>query len=338
MLPSCFSHSAVSSTLSNDPIPPPLSIISCIYQTNLFNSPTLLTLTWSLSLSSHSLSLHSSPSASLSASLSTSLSLSPSSFSLFSPTSKSISLHNSHKLKLHWDFSTAKYTPNSAQPISSFYLAISCNGKLQFFLGDLADEFSRRVKSVVLPEESTLLSRREHVFERRNRYVSRAEFLGSLREIAVELCGGVLKVAVDGEVKLAVKRLAWKFRGNERFFIAGNAVDFFWDVFNWVKSEGGSGPGVFVFQIGEGGVWPEYIGAEGKLMKRSLSSAAAAAGNGSTPAAAFPALSPAGSSSSVLQWAEESSSDGGRSSCSSSSRSSGINGGFSLSLYAWRKD
>lgn len=43
--------------------------------------------------------------------------------------------------------------------------------------------------------------------------------MGSLREIAVELCGGVLKVAIDGEVKLAVKRLAWKFRGNERWVI-----------------------------------------------------------------------------------------------------------------------
>ncbi|XP_038890551.1 uncharacterized protein LOC120080069 [Benincasa hispida] len=336
MVPSCFSHSSISSTLSNEPHPPQ-SLISCIYQTNLFNSPTLLTLTWSLSLSSHSLSLHSSPT------LSTTISLSPSSFSLFSPTSKSISLPNSHKLKLHWDFSKAKYTPNSAQPISSFYFAISYDAKLQFFIGDLLDDFARRAKTVALSDpslrdHSTLLSRRDHVFERQNYYVSRADFLGSLREIAVELCSGVLKVSVDGEVKLAVKRLAWKFRGNERFFVSGNAVDFFWDVFNWVKSEGGGGggPGVFVFQVGEGGVWPEVIGAEGKLMKRCLSSSAA--GIGSTPEAAFPAMSPAGSSSSVLQWAEESSSDGGRSSCSSSSRSSGNNGGFSLLLYAWRKN
>lgn len=183
-------------------------------------------------------------------------------------------------------------------------------------------------------DEPTLLSRREHVFARRNCYVSRAELLGSHREIRVEMCQGVLNVAVDGEVKLAVKRLAWKFRGNERFFVGGNAVDFFWDVFNWVKSDGGGGGGhgVFVFQVGEGGVWPEVIGAEVKLMKRCLSSSTPAA------AAAFPAMSPAASSSSsVLQWAEESS-DGGRSSCSSSSRSSGINGGFSMMLYAWRKD
>ncbi|KAL4029096.1 hypothetical protein IC575_012317 [Cucumis melo] len=348
MVPSCFSHSSISSTLSNEPLQPQ-SLISCIYQTNLFNhSPTLLTLTWSLSLSSHSLYLHSSSSSSSSPSLSTTISLSPSSFSLFTPTSKSISLPNSHKLKLHWDFSKAKYTPNSAQPISSFYLAITCDGKLHFFIGDLLDDFARRAKTVSLSDPSlredystTLLSRREHVFERRNCYVSRVEFLGSQREIAVELCSGILKVSVDGEVKLVVKRLAWKFRGNERFFISGNAVDFFWDVFNWVKSEGSAGaggPGVFVFQVGEGGIWPEVIGAEGKLMKRCLSSSAAAGGIGSTPAAAFPAMSPAGSNSSVLQWAEESSSDGGRSSCSSSSRSGGINGGFSLLLYAWRKN
>lgn len=221
MVPSCFSHSSISSTLSNEPLQPQ-SLISCIYQTNLFNhSPTLLTLTWSLSLSSHSLYLHSSSSSS--PSLSTTISLSPSSFSLFTPTSKSISLPNSHKLKLHWDFSKAKYTPNSAQPISSFYLAITCDGKLHFFIGDLLDDFARRAKTVSLSDPSlredystTLLSRREHVFERRNCYVSRVEFLGSQREIAVELCSGILKVSVDGEVKLVVKRLAWKFRGNER--------------------------------------------------------------------------------------------------------------------------
>lgn len=49
--------------------------------------------------------------------------------------------------------------------------------------------------------------------------------MGSQREIAVELCGGILKVTVDGEVKLVVKRLAWKFRGNERLVIE-NCYDF----------------------------------------------------------------------------------------------------------------
>uniref|UniRef100_A0A7N2L7F7 Uncharacterized protein n=1 Tax=Quercus lobata TaxID=97700 RepID=A0A7N2L7F7_QUELO len=53
--------------------------------------------------------------------------------------------------------------------------------------------------------EPTLLSSRDHVFGRRN-YVSRAQFLGTKHEIGNECSGGVLKVKVDGEIRLVVKR------------------------------------------------------------------------------------------------------------------------------------
>uniref|UniRef100_A0A7N2L5J3 Reverse transcriptase zinc-binding domain-containing protein n=1 Tax=Quercus lobata TaxID=97700 RepID=A0A7N2L5J3_QUELO len=53
--------------------------------------------------------------------------------------------------------------------------------------------------------EPTLLSRRDHVFGRRN-YLSWAQFLGNKHEIGIECSGGVLKVKVDGEIRLVVKR------------------------------------------------------------------------------------------------------------------------------------
>lgn len=175
------------------------------------------------------------------------------------------------------------------------------------------------------------------MFGRRS-YVSRAELLGSKHEIGIECSGGALKVKVDGETRLVVKRLAWKFRGNQRIFVGGTEVEFFWDVFNWVQNNNknkidtsSNSYGVFIFQIGDGGVWPEMVGPEKKLMKKSLS--ALKPNNASS--LSLSSSSPSGSS--VLQWAEESS-DGGRSSCSSSTRSCGSNGGFSLLLYAWRKD
>lgn len=173
----------------------------------------------------------------------------------------------------------------------------------------------------------------------RKSYVSRANFLGSKHELGVECSGGVLKVKVDGETNLVVKRLAWKFRGNERIYVNGIEVEFFWDVFNWFNSDNNSntnGHGVFIFQVGDGGgVWPEMVGPEKRLMRKSLSSVGGSAGpmmmtSSKTKTAA---LSPSPSCSSVLQWAEESS-DGTRSSCSSSTRSYGSNGGFSLLLYA----
>lgn len=251
------------------------------------------------------------------------------------------------KLKLFWDFTRAEFSQNSAEPESNFYIAITCNSKVEFFLGDLLDDFTRRSRLIFTrysSEYSALLSRREHVFGQRN-YVTRAEFMGSKHEFEIECGGGVLKVKIDGEMRLVVKRLAWKFRGNERIVIGGVEVEFYWDVFNWVNKScnvhkngngNGHGHGVFVFQIGDGaGVWPEMVGAEKKLMRKSLSSAGV---SGGLPPAMMSSVSlpTSPSCSSVLQWAEESS-DCGRSSCSST-RSYGSGGGFSLFLYAWRKE
>ncbi|GMY21045.1 Sulfate/thiosulfate import ATP-binding protein cysA [Fagus crenata] len=341
MIPACFSQpntlSSSSSTSHHHP-QVPQNLITCIYQTHLCNSPTYLTLTWSKTLFSHTLTIHATDSFSIT------ISLTPSAFSFFKsrPGSKSIYLthHHYQRIKLYWDFTRAEFTRDSAEPDSSFYVAISCNAKLEFFLGDLQDELTRRSGLVLTRQltEPTLLSRREHVFGRRS-YVSRAQFLGNKHEIGIECSGGVLKVKVDGEISLVVKRLAWKFRGNEKIYVGGIEVEFFWDVFNWVNNNSnnnsgtnGIGHGVFVFQVGEGGVWPEMVGPEKRLMRKSLS---VSSGSGSTSSTIW--LSPSPSCSSVLQWAEESS-DGGRSSCSSSTRSCGSNGGFSLLLYAWRRD
>ncbi|CAL9003542.1 unnamed protein product [Prunus brigantina] len=330
MIPACFSQPNTLSSSSQVP----QNLITCIYQTQLCNSPTYLTLTWSKSLFSHSLTIHASDSFSIT------ISLNPSTFSFFrtKPGSKSISLTHNHcqRIKLYWDFTRADFTHSSAEPQSCFYIAISCNAKLEFFLGDLLDEFSRRSGVVVTHKLSqpALLSRREHVFGRRN-YISRAQFLGSKHEIGIECSEGTLKVKVDGVISLIVKRLAWKFRGNERIFVGGVEFEFYWDVFNWVNNHNGAngnGHGVFIFQVGDGGVWPEMVGPEKRLMRKSLSTSAASA---SMPS--MTSLSPSPSCSSVLQWAEESS-DGGRSSCSSSTRSYGSNGGFSLLLYAWKRD
>ncbi|BAT99626.1 hypothetical protein VIGAN_10111300, partial [Vigna angularis var. angularis] len=55
-------------------------------------------------------------------------------------------------------------------------------------------------------------------------------------------------------------------------FIDGVEVEFYWDVLSWVvDSENDNGYGVFVFQVGDGGVvWPEMVGPEKKLMKKRL--------------------------------------------------------------------
>ncbi|KAL3537862.1 hypothetical protein ACH5RR_001228 [Cinchona calisaya] len=333
MVPACFSNPQSVSNASSTQMPQ--NLITCIYQTQLCNSPTYLTLTWSKSLFSHSLTIHAPDLFSIT------IPLYPPTFPFFRARtgSKSIYLTHNHyrKLKLYWDFTRAEFSHNSAEPEFGFYLGIACNTRMEFFLGDRFDDLTRRADSVFYrySDESTLLSRREHVFGRRS-YVTQAQFLGSKHEIGIDCEGGALKVKVDGETRLVVKRLVWKFRGNERIIVGGVEVEFYWDVFNWINKcdihKNGNGHGVFIFQIGDAGIWPEMVGAEKKLMRKSLSSAAA----GGPSAMSSMSLPASPSCSSVLQWAEESS-DCGRSSCSST-RSCGSAGGFSLLLYAWRKD
>ncbi|RDX68904.1 hypothetical protein CR513_52053, partial [Mucuna pruriens] len=288
----------------------PQNVVTCVYQTQLCNSPTYLTLSWSKTLFSHSLTI-SAPDI-----FSITISLNSSTFSLFRTRHASKSIHQ-RKIKLHWNFTRAEFIQNSAEPDSRFYLAISHKGKLQFFLGDLL----RRHKKLgfVNPTNTSgnlidpvLLSRREHVFGSRC-YVSRAVFMGSKHDIEISCGGGVLGVKVDGETRLVVKRLAWKFRGYDKIFIDGVEVEFYWDVLSWVDNHNdngngnGNGHAVFVFQVGDGTVWPEMVDAEKKLIKKSASV------------------------SSVLQWAEDTSD-----SCSSSTRSCGTNAiAFSFLLYAW---
>ncbi|KAL0005636.1 hypothetical protein SO802_013197 [Lithocarpus litseifolius] len=204
MIPACFSQpNTVSSNNNTSNHQVPQNLITCIYQTHLCNSPTYLTLTWSKTLFSHSLTIYATDSFSIT------ISLNPSTFSFFKtrPGSKSIYLthHHYQRIKLYWDFTRAEFSRNSAEPDSGFYVAISCNAKLEFFLGDLHDELTRRSGLALTRQlsEPTLLSRREHVFGRRN-YVSRAQFLGIKHEIGIECSGGVLKVKVDGEIRLVV--------------------------------------------------------------------------------------------------------------------------------------
>ncbi|XP_068648898.1 uncharacterized protein [Aristolochia californica] len=330
-LPSCFTNPGA---LVKPIHKMPQNLVTCVYQAMICTTPTFITLTWSRTLSSQSLTVNVD-------SFSISIPLSPSSsFSLIfrsKPGSKTLLPNTHHRHcrrphKLVWDFSRAHFSPNSAEPVSGFYLAIVHEGRVEFLLGDLVDDLARRsvLGSPLAPVESVLLSRREHVFGRR-KYETRARFLGSDHEIEIECSSGALRVKVDGAVGLVVKRLAWKFRGNEKITVGGSDVEFYWDVFNWVCEAGngsGGGHGLFVFQVGDGGVWPEMLGPEKKLMRKSCSMS--------------PSTSPGNWS--VLQWSEERS-EGGRSFCSSSassrsSSSSSIapNSGFSLSLYAWKID
>lgn len=68
-------------------------------------------------------------------------------------------------------------------------------------------------------------------------YTTRARFGGKLREIRID-CGyedfSRLSFSVDDKTVLQIKRLKWKFRGNERIEVDGVGVHVSWDVYNWL--------------------------------------------------------------------------------------------------------
>ncbi|XP_031480834.1 uncharacterized protein LOC116250958 [Nymphaea colorata] len=327
--PTCFSAPDAEPTTSNSKnMNKSQNLITCIYHLQQQdgssgggqqNHPSLLTLTWSKTLLGHSLTVH------LDGSAFTIDISPPSPLRLFRPKRGSKPLAHAN---LFWSFARARFD-HGPEPTRNFYLCVVTAGRAALLLGDMPDEALRHAEVADLPDPSpsALVSRREHVFGRRN-YATTARFGGTGREheIGIECSGGEgkeakLVVRVDGKSVLAVKKLAWKFRGNQRVVVDGSTVEIFWDVYNWLFN--GGGHAVFIFQAGGGsgggvalgGVWPELVvkGPEKKLLRKSVSSRSTE------------------SASSVLQWA-------GSFSESSNQSWGSPNSGFSLLLYAWRSD
>lgn len=152
-----------------------------------------------------------------------------------------------------------------------------------------------------------------------------------MREIQID-CGGRdysrLCFSVDGKKVLQIKRLKWKFRGNERVEIDGVNVQISWDVYNWLFEKGNSdGHAIFMFKFEEEednneknlmSLWTQQQnwnlgGYEwGKIGSSSSVSLASSGGS-------------FGGSSSVLEWS------------SVEENELVVPIGFSLLVYAWKR-
>ncbi|KAG2239510.1 hypothetical protein Bca52824_091655 [Brassica carinata] len=358
------SSQSPSPIVSGDP-----NLTTCLYQTD----HGVFYLTWSRTfLGGHSLNLflhsqdyynnHSSPLSFSSADLSLS---SAASFHLNLNTltfwrkrgSKSIS----PRIQVLWDLTRAKFESGS-EPRSGFYIAVLVGGEMGLLVGDSVKEAYARAKSARPPTNpQALVMRKEHVFGGRV-FSTKARFGGKNREITIDCCvdeDARLCLSVDSKQVLTIKRLRWKFRGNERVEIDGVSVQISWDVYNWLFQSNGGGHAVFMFRFesdpeeeernenGNGVVlWKPKkkcggsssgLGFKGivewrkmrrrfvKSSKRSYSSSSISMSSASSAC-----------SSSVLEWAssaDESEYGGG----GSSGLGSGNGLGFSLLVYAWIK-
>lgn len=214
---------------------------------------------------------------------------------------------------------------------------------MTLLVGDLTKAAYAKTKALETQSTQVLMLKREHVFAHKV-YSTRAKFGGKVREIQID-CGynhfTRLNFSVDNKSVLQIKRLKWKFRGNERIEIDGVPVQISWDVYNWLfENENDDGHAVFMFRFVEEddnnqvisnwndkngmGLWANQQnwnlgmnGIEWRKMqeKMSLSSSVSMSSVGSS----------AGSSS-VMEWANVEESE----LCNGPS-------GFTLQVYAWRR-
>ncbi|MCO5611635.1 hypothetical protein L7F22_065889 [Adiantum nelumboides] len=165
--------------------------------------------------------------------------------------SKTLDVGLNTKIDVSWDLSRAKYG-SSPEPVDSFFFAIAYDSEIVLLLGDMREEAFSKMQAKSYCVDNTMISRREHIFGRRY-YSTKAQFgeNGRTHDILIE-CNTRgkeprLSVKVDKQLVVQVKRLMWKFRGNQTILVDGCPVELFWDVHNWLFSPS-DGHAVFMFQ------------------------------------------------------------------------------------------
>ncbi|KAF6171231.1 hypothetical protein GIB67_036899 [Kingdonia uniflora] len=158
------------------------------------------------------------------------------------------------RVEIYWDLNKARFQ-SGGEPQSGFYVSVVVDGEMVLMVGDLSNEAYVRTKARKPERPQSLILRREHVFGNKS-YTTKANFGGKVRDISID-CSVVgdeprLCFGVDGQRVLLVKRLKWKFRGNEKIEVDGVQVHVSWDVFNWLFEEGNGGDNghaVFMFRF-----------------------------------------------------------------------------------------
>ncbi|GAV65141.1 DUF868 domain-containing protein [Cephalotus follicularis] len=153
-----------------------------------------------------------------------------------------------------WDLKAAKFN-GETEPSSEFYVAVVCNEEVVLLLGDLKKDAYRKTGCRPALIDPILVSRKEHIFGKK-RFSTRVKFheKGRSHEISIECrnkgTGGgnmmngnygvepEMEIKIDGHLVVNVKRLQWKFRGNESIYIKKLRVEVYWDVHDWLFSPG----------------------------------------------------------------------------------------------------
>ncbi|RWR77710.1 hypothetical protein CKAN_00621100 [Cinnamomum micranthum f. kanehirae] len=246
--PSCFGENGVQvADSSSGASRTTQNLVTCVYRSRLCGHPCLITITWSKNLMGQGLSVGIDDSSNQSL---CKVEIKPWLFSKRKG-SKNLEVDGS-KIDIFWDFSSAKFG-SGPEPLEGFYLAVVFDQEMALLLGDLSKEAYRKTNASPPPSNASFISKREHIFGKRV-YSTKAQFWdnGHVHDISIECEGAGLKdpcllIRIDKKPVMQVKRLMWKFRGNQTILVDGLPVEVFWDVHNWLFSAT-VGSAVFMFQ------------------------------------------------------------------------------------------
>ncbi|KAG9456254.1 hypothetical protein H6P81_000762 [Aristolochia fimbriata] len=144
--------------------------------------------------------------------------------------SKAFLLGDKLRVRFSWDLARAKFH-SAPEPASGFVFAVDVDGDTTLIAGE------RRDRDCAGARAARLVLRQEHAFANKA-YATKARFGGAVHDVCVD-CNACeddprLSVFIDRKKVLQVKRLKWKFRGNERIEFEGVGVQVSWDVYNWL--------------------------------------------------------------------------------------------------------
>lgn len=222
------------------------NLVICIYRCRIRGKTCLITVTWTKSLMGQCVTIGVDDSCNRSL---CKVEIKP---WLFTKRKGSKNLCNN--ISVFWDLSSAKFG-SSPEPLGGFYVCVVVDKEMTLLLGDMRKEAFKKTNAA--PSSSlgaVIIAKREHVFGKRT-FETKARFSndGKTHDLVIECDVSVsdpcLVVRVDGKVLMKVKRVHWKFRGNDTMVVDRISVEVLWDVHSWFFGLPSSpGHAVFMFR------------------------------------------------------------------------------------------
>ncbi|PKA59153.1 hypothetical protein AXF42_Ash001246 [Apostasia shenzhenica] len=175
-------------------------------------------------------------------------------------------------IELAWDLSRAIFTDaGGPEPAAGFFVAVAVDGEIALVAGDRHEEAHRRIDAVSsrncdgrsAPISRTVQVKLKEIGMKKS-YTAMARFGGRERIISITIDLEEMRVRIDGEMALKVRRIWWKFRGSEKVAMdGGELIEATWDLHRWIfrsdscpkrsPAAAKAGDAVFVFRFEEEG-------------------------------------------------------------------------------------